>query len=75
MVLVVRSASCINPTSQQTGRRVTAEALTNRDRDGRSHDSASPHPVCSLSKDTDVMGRVRAGAMAVSMSPYVLLSC
>lgn len=66
--------SCINP-SQYTGRRATAETLTNRDRDGRSHDSASPHPVCSLSKDTDVMGRTRAGAMTVSMSPYVLLSC
>ena len=67
--------SCINPSSQYTGRRATAETLTNRDRDGRSHDSASPHPACSPSKDTDVTGRTRAGAMTVSMSPYVLLSC
>lgn len=67
--------SGIDTSSQYTGRCATSETPTNRGRDGRSRDSASPHPVRSLSKDTDVIGRTRAGAMTVSMSPYVLLSC
>lgn len=51
-VLVVRSSHASNPSSQYTGRRATAETLTNRDRDGRSHDSASPHPVCAPRRRT-----------------------
>lgn len=66
--------SCIN-LSRYTGRGATAGTLTNRDVDDRSYDPACTRPVCSQSKDADVMDRTRAGAMTVSMSPYVLLSC
>lgn len=43
---------CIKPSSQHTGRSVSAQTLTNRDRDGGSHDSAVAHILCFIRRRT-----------------------